>query len=439
MNKSRLLTNKKAIYTILIAGILVLMLLNFWGWIFVRGVETQLLQQLSQQWKRNSDVYALQISEKFIFEDLGFPRDEIRLIPLQQLLYEFQRTGELAHIFIVSLDRSRFITPDLDANGQAAIRDFALNDSLFQKASLGRESFVERIKFSNQYFLTTYTPIVDVGVATAILIVDARADIFDTLTFFRQTLLYTGVAGILIIGLFAALIVMSIRRLFQIQEKLYQQSRLAQLGQMAAMVAHEIRNPLSIIKGSAEVLRKKYRGQGDELFDFIPDEINRLNRLVSDFLQFARHKTLALKLANPNEMIETLVKQFNDPRIELALTNPSPLIKISDDAFKQVLLNIIENARQSTPEKDKGGAIIIKSRLVNRPKRLCIEITDNGKGMSAETVQHIFEPFFSTRATGSGLGMAITQQLVTQMNGEITVDSEEGHGAVVTLFFPVKI
>lgn len=436
----RLLNNPKTIYVVIAAGVLALILLNFWGWLFLNRLDTQLLDALSRQSRRNSEVYALQISEKFVFTDLfGLSPDDVRLIALEQLLYEFQRAGELENVFVISPDKTQWISPELTADGQHRARQFPVNDSLFQNAQLGEGTLVERVQFGSDYFLTTYTPILnEFGVPTAVLLVEAPADIFATLYFFRRSLIVTAIAGTAVILLFAGLILLAIRQLFQTREMLEKQNRLAELGQMAAMVAHEIRNPLSIIKGSAEVLRKKYRQHDDEMFDFIPDEINRLNRLVSDFLQFAKQRDLALSLQNPDELLLSLKRQFQDERLDFNIPEAVPQLKLNEDAFKQVMINIIENARQSVSAAADGGKILVEID----PKKggahtVSIRVTDNGCGMSVETLDRIFEPFYSTRATGSGLGMAITKQLVTQMNGTISVVSQTGKGTTVTVNFPI--
>jgi signal transduction histidine kinase len=435
MSESRLLSRKGAIYFVLAFAVVTLIILNFWGWFFLRGIERQILRQLGQQLNNTARVYALQISEKFFFEDiLMLPQSDLRLLPLQQLLYEYRETGDLENIFIVSVDKAQLIDGEVSLNKRQRLQDFPLNDSLFRKAVLGQQPEAERITFAGQYFVTTYTPVFDFsGNVIAILVSEAPAHIFTTLQFFRRTLLYAGILGLTAIIFFGTLIVLAIRRLFQAEEKLYQQARLAQLGQMAAMVAHEIRNPLSIIKGSADVLRKKYSSQNDELFDFIPDEINRLNRLVNDFLQFARRRDLKLEKQNPLDIINSILQQLNDPRIQTGFANPAPELMLDSDSFKQVMLNIIDNARQAISAE---GNILVRTE-VSRPRQFIIEIEDNGAGMSPENLKKIFDPFFSTRATGSGLGMAITKQLVEQMNGKVSVFSKERQGTTVKLEFPV--
>lgn len=435
MSESGLLSRKGAIYFVLAFAVVTLIILNFGGWFFLRGIERQILRQMGQQLNNTARVYALQISEKFFFEDiLALPQSDLRLLPLQQLLYEYRETGDLENIFIVSVDKAQLIDAEVSLDKRQRLQDFPLNDSLFQRAVLGQQPEAERITFAGLYFVTTYTPVFDFsGNVIAILVSEAPAHIFTTLQFFRRTLLYAGILGLTAIIIFGILIVLAIRRLFQAEEKLYQQARLAQLGEMAAMVAHEIRNPLSIIKGSADVLRKKYSSQNDELFDFIPDEINRLNRLVNDFLQFARRRDLKLEKQNPLDIVNSILQQMNDTRIQTGFANPAPELMLDSDSFKQVMLNIIENARQTISAE---GNILIRTE-VSRQRQFIIEIEDNGAGMPPEDLKKIFDPFFSTRATGSGLGMAITKQLVEQMNGKVSVFSKKRQGTTVKLEFPV--
>ena len=437
--KQPLFNQQKVLYGIISVSVIVLLLLNLWGWFFLNRFEKELLVSLSQQTQRSSEVYALLIGEKLSVEE-GFilPHEGLPLIAIQQLLFEFRETGNLETIFIVSPDRKTYITPDFSPESEQLARQFQLNDSLFQAAQSTGKSGVERIYFQDTYFLTTYTPILnEFGMAIGVLVIEAPADIFNTLYFFRRTALLTGVIGLTLLLGMGIIIVLAIRQLFIIRQTLEHKSRLAQLGQMAAMVAHEIRNPLSIIKGTSEVLRKKYQHEHDEMFDFIPDEINRLNRLVSDFLQFARQKEIPLTKGDIIASVEKICSQIGDKRIKVEPNCLSVSVMLNEDALRQILYNIIENAAQATPPLEDGGLILVKLACkAQKPRGVIIEIIDNGKGMDQETVSKIFEPFFSTRATGSGLGMAITKQLVEQMNGTIEVTSEPDCGTTVRIFFP---
>ena len=437
--KRPLFNQQKVLYAIIAVGVIVLFSLNLWGWLFLNRFEDELLTSLSQQAQRSSEVYALLIGEKLSVEE-GFilPQEGLPLIAIQQLLFEFRETGNLETIFIVSPDRKTYITPDFSPESEQLARQFQLNDSLFQAAQTMGKAKAERIYFQDTYFLTTYTPILnEFGMAIGILVIEAPADIFNTLYFFRNTAVATAVVGLALLLGMSIIIVLAIRQLFTVRQTLEHKSRLAQLGQMAAMVAHEIRNPLSIIKGTSEVLRKKYQHEHDEMFDFIPEEINRLNRLVSDFLQFARQKEIPLSKGNIVESVEKICSQIGDKRIKVEHNCPAAPVMLNEDALRQILYNIIENAAQATPSFEEGGLILVKlSCRKHKPRGVTIEVIDNGKGMDQETVGKIFEPFFSTRATGSGLGMAITKQLVEQMNGTIDVTSEPGCGTTVRIFFP---
>ncbi len=431
------LSNKKVIYGVISVSIVVLILLNFWGWFFVSNLESRMLTRLQTQGQKNAALYARLISEKvneavlestdFTASDV-FTLNEIQILPVIDLMIQFRDAAALNALSIVSLDQAEALYP-VSASRSVTM---PINESLFQESSLRGETASERRLIDGQYFIIAYAPLLDLeDIPQAVLYVETPAEIFQEIDFFRQTLLYMGITGLLLIVLFSFLIWTAIRRLFAMEAQLQQQNRLAHLGQMAAMVAHEIRNPLSIIKGAADVLRKKYADANDELFEFIPEEINRLNRLVNDFLQFARKRELDLTPLAADKIIERLTTQMNDSRIHLELKGGETDVPLEEDAFKQVILNIVDNALKAIEE---DGKVEVRTSW-SRQRGYLIEVEDDGPGMSAETVSKIFDPFFSTRATGSGLGMAITLQLVEQMRGEIKIDSKETVGTTVRVVF----
>ncbi|MEL6821447.1 MAG: ATP-binding protein [Calditrichota bacterium] len=434
MNSSGILNRRGFIYLLLVVGITTLIILNFWGWFLVRGLEDRIAIQLGNQLRQTAELYARDIGARYLTSNISTlsPADEPLNTSLPIALYDYKRQAELQTIFVAALDRRFSIDDRLSPGSSDVLESFLINDSLFSLATVGADATTEMSELSGEYFLTAYAPIFnEFDEVTGVLILEAPATLFTTLRFFRQNLTLMGIGGILLIALFAAIIMLAIRRLLGIERELTAKTRLAHLGQMAAMVAHEIRNPLSIIKGSADVLRKKYAKTEDELFDFIPDEIDRLNRLVNDFLQFARKREPDFSSVQPAEVLRSLSEQMQDPRINFT-TDSDKSIQLDADAFRQVMLNIIENARQATPD---NGVIEICCKEQQRPQRMRIEVKDNGVGMDAETLAQIFDPFFSTRATGSGLGMAITRQLIEQMKGEITVESKPGDGTVVRMEF----
>jgi len=432
------LSKKGVIYSILVVGILILITFNFWGWFFMKNLETEILHHLKTQLNNLGQVSSRLINGEDL-ENL-FPGEETNPVTLyyQQLLWEIKQSGNLEDIFILSLDKRLLIDHRVDYKIGDTLVTFPINDQYFDQAILGQTPEPELIQSGGEYFLTSYAPIMNelVGNTAGVLILEAPANFFSTLQYFKSAVIYFGIGGIGVIIIFSTIIILSLRQLLRIENRFQEQERMAQLGQMAAIVAHEIRNPLSIIKGSADVLQKKYASEKEELFAFIPEEIDRLNRLVNDFLQFARKRQLSLKKINPNQQIQTIVTQIKDAKIETDLAENCPELSLDPDAFKQVILNIVDNGIKSLAV---NGQLRIKTELTGgRQEKFSITIQDNGEGMSHETLRDIFKPFYSTRASGSGLGMTITKQLVEDMNGKIAINSKLNQGTTVLLEFPLR-
>ncbi len=438
MNKLSLLSKKSVIYSVLGIGIMILIIFNFWGWFFLIDLEDDILRQLKTQLSNLGAVSSRLINGEDL-ENL-FPGEETNPIALyyQQLLWEIKRSGNLENILILSLDKRLLIDHRLNYQIGDSLTVFPINDRYFDQAILGETPEPELVELEGEYFLTSYTPVKNelVGNTVGVLIMEAPANFFATLQYFKSGIIYLGIGGLAIIIIFSSIIVLSLRQLLRIENRLQEQERMAQLGQMAAMVAHEIRNPLSIIKGSADVLQKKYRSENEELFSFVPDEIDRLNRLVNDFLQFARKRELHLQRINPNQQIQSIVSQIKGAKIEADLAENCPEIKLDPDAFKQVILNIVDNAIKAV-EPDNGKIQIRTQIKTGKPNKFVVTVKDNGEGMSSDMLKDIFTPFYSTRASGSGLGMTITKQLVEGMNGEISIESDPNEGTTVFLEFPI--
>lgn len=437
MSRIGILAKRRFIYTVLAVGIILLVIFNFWGWLFIKNIEDDILQQLKSQLNTLGSVSSRLINGEEL-EKL-YPGEETNPIALyyQQLLWEIKRSGNLENIFVLSLDKRLLVDYRVDYNIGDSLIFLPVNDNYFNQAILGEKPEPELIRFGGEYFLTSYTPVLNelVGNVVGVLILEAPANFFSTIQYFKSSILYFGIGGLAVIVIFSTIIILSLRQLLRIEDRLQEQERMAQLGQMAAMVAHEIRNPLSIIKGSADVLKKKYAAEEEELFSFIPEEIDRLNRLVNDFLQFSRKRQLNLTKINPNDLIRSVISQIKEVEIETELAENCPEISLDQDAFKQIILNILDNAIKSIEE---GGRIRITTDVKeSKPKKFVINIRDYGEGMTAETLKDIFKPFFSSRASGSGLGMTITRQLVEGMNGHIFIKSKPKEGTSVSIEFPV--
>ncbi len=223
------------------------------------------------------------------------------------------------------------------------------------------------------------------------------------------------------------------------QQQLIEGERLAALGELSAVVAHEVRNPLGVIFNSIGSLRRLVRPAGDAkmLFDIVEEEADRLNRIVGDLLDFARPST-------PQVLPELLDRVAEDAvgaaiaqhggRVELARDFDPDLPPVAMDArlVRQAVLNVAVNAVQAMP---RGGRITLRTR--REPTAARVEIEDSGPGIPDEVRERIFEPFFTTKASGTGLGLAVVRRIVEGHGGEVTVWSAPGAGTIFVLRFPL--
>ncbi|MFE1283518.1 two-component system sensor histidine kinase ZraS [Klebsiella aerogenes] len=227
----------------------------------------------------------------------------------------------------------------------------------------------------------------------------------------------------------------------QLQEAMARKEKLLALGHLAAGVAHEIRNPLSSIKGLAKYFAERTPpgGEAQELALVMAKEADRLNRVVSELLELVRPAHLNYQPVDINALIHhslQLVSQDAQSRgIALQFTPRPELtsIKADPDRLNQVLLNLYLNAMQAI---GRGGVIHVSASEADR-QRVKIVVKDSGKGMSDEELQAIFTPYFTTKADGTGLGLAVVQNIIEQHGGTIRAESQPGAGAVFTLWLPV--
>ncbi len=227
----------------------------------------------------------------------------------------------------------------------------------------------------------------------------------------------------------------------ELEEQLRRHDRLVSLGRMAAGVAHEIRNPLGIIRGSAELLKRRFGGlPGEEgLSDFIIEEVNRLSRVVTDFLMFARPPVPDMEEISVKELADDVLSYVgNQPDMNKyesieEIEEDLPLLMIDVELFRQAYLNLWLNACQAMPE---GGKVTTRAWRRNR-KEVVIEVKDEGMGISPDSIDRIFDPFYTSKDNGTGLGLSLVHQIVASHNGRVEVESVSQEGSTFRLIFPV--
>lgn len=218
-------------------------------------------------------------------------------------------------------------------------------------------------------------------------------------------------------------------------------ARLNSLGEMAASVAHEIRNPLAAIKGAFEIVAEAVPADNPrrEFVTVVETELERLNTLVSDFLKFSRPRTPEKKPVSINTLISTVL-MFASPQAQKRsvvfvtdLVEPLPHLLVDDEQMKQVLLNLVLNAIQAQPQ---GGTVEVKTRTL--PEMIEISIRDYGSGVPPQARDSIFEPFVTTKPDGTGLGLAIAYQLVKQHGGDLKLVNISGPGSEFVVSLPIQ-
>jgi two-component system sensor histidine kinase HydH len=228
------------------------------------------------------------------------------------------------------------------------------------------------------------------------------------------------------------------------QAQLVERERLAAIGELAAVVAHEVRNPLSVIFNSLVSLRRliKLEGNAKMLLDIVNEESDRLNRIVSDLLDYARPVVLNLRKEPLARLIDDVVAtalSANDGGIRLERDISADLPDVPMDArlLRQAMLNIAINAVQAMSH---GGTLVVRARqqLSKDGALLLIEVGDTGPGIPRELRQRIFEPFFTTKSTGTGLGLAVVKRIIESHRGAISVRSEAGLGTTFTIRLPLE-
>ncbi|NQT10104.1 MAG: GHKL domain-containing protein, partial [Desulfobacteraceae bacterium] len=231
------------------------------------------------------------------------------------------------------------------------------------------------------------------------------------------------------------------RERLRLKEQLTKAQHLSSLGEMVAGVSHEIRNPLGIIRSSAALLKKKMNhfDPSSAIPDIIIEESDRLNNIITDFLSFAKPKMPNLAPCRVEEVLDRnitfLASQIEKQGyiIKKHYDNNLPKIMADSAMLYQAFLNILINSMQAMPG---GGKIDIQ--LTSKDNSVTITFEDEGEGMPEDVMEKIWEPFFTTKEKGTGLGLGIVKNIIEMHNGIIHIDNRSTRGAQVLVKLPVK-
>lgn len=266
-----------------------------------------------------------------------------------------------------------------------------------------------------------------------------------------QSIGMTAVLAVLwVVGYF---LIIASRRSDKLINKMAERERLAVIGEMASVIAHEIRNPLGSIKGFAQYIREQnteHRAQNIEALDIIVSESHRLEALTEDLLLYAKPIEVKKQEVNIGEIIDEVAASINQTDraagVDIRTAIPTGIKIISDrDKLKQILMNIvfnsldaIKNKKQDTEEAISSRGII-EIKAVQQKNAVVLLIKDDGCGMNKNTMDRAFKPFFTTKTRGTGLGLAITNKLIKSIGGTVELESEPKTGTVFKIELPKNL
>ncbi len=225
-----------------------------------------------------------------------------------------------------------------------------------------------------------------------------------------------------------------------IQKRIMLSSKLAALGEMAAGIAHEVNNPLQVMMANIELLEGSVEEKGRKRVDYLKEGILRIKSIVRDLLIFAREQTTEQDEVNINTVVEKVVDMLGrqlrvaNVNVELDLDTRRLVVKCNRNLFQQVIINLLQNAKDAIEESGRGSKVTIRSVLMPGGT-VVVEISDDGPGIPEGVVDRIFDPFFTTKdvGKGTGLGLSVSRRIIEGMGGVISVDSALGKGTKFTI------
>lgn len=293
--------------------------------------------------------------------------------------------------------------------------------------------FINKIPYKR-----AYAPIYDDnGTVIGLIRIEANINYYNEMMLLKHRLIALSVITSFLLIIVAIILHKIMLRLVNAERAIAQADRLQSMGRLATGIAHEIRNPLGIIRASAENVMEDLDDAYKEVIPLMKDiieEVDRINSLITQFLHLARlgpEESLS-KSISPIDIAQSIVSLMENAlkkegkTISLHFDGDIPNINFNENSFKQILLNLILNAREATNE---GG--IINITIENKKNAIRILVNDNGCGIAQKDIKKIFEPFYTTKWSGTGLGLSITNNIIESAGGSISIESKEGLGTTV--------
>lgn len=423
---------------------LIIILVNLAWWLFYARTEESFEYQLSRRLSSIAQLGASNLKSELVLSlaDGYLSAYDSTL----EIIEDIKDADSLSEVFIIDHEYRYLATTLQEPDSVYYLA--ALNAIYIDSAFAGNEFgewpglsagpvVAESYRVGDVMLKSAFVPLNDtLGLVTAVLGVEADVDYADALMGLRNNLYLSSAISVGAGIIFGFFFFVFQRRINAAERSLFLSQSQANLGRMVAVVSHEIKNPLMIIRASAERLQKS----GMKEAQFIVEETDRLNGIVTGYLDFASGKKALHREKIEvggllTGIVERLAPRLARDGVRLSLKSAdSEIIATADPvALRQVAINLILNGAEACRGKEKAevtvGFLLMDSKAV-------IEVTDNGIGIGRKELKYIFEPFFTTGITGSGLGLYHSRRLVKEMGGEISVNSKPGGPTIFRVILP---
>ncbi len=417
---------------ILLAGFLIafLFVFNFSTYLLYKRAKDYLDDELGERLRS----IAVSIAHTVELSSPTELTDETISASLYTLLHMTKAENFLSNIVILTLDGNTVVDLGRFSEPGELNPFIELDFSAVTLARSGLSAYTGLYRSGDLYMKSAYAPVTDPdNNVIGIIGVEGGAIFFDVLKALRRAIFLVDFGSIFLILILATLFYRQSLSLDRAHEAVLKGENLAAMGRMVASIAHEIRNPLSIIKTSAGHLQKKYNID-DEVLSYISDEVDELNRILTGYLNFARAEDLIFHEASMQKIIRRclliLEPEFKSRNIDPISNLPEEdvIVWCNDRRMQQAVLNVLLNALQAV---DKSGRIEIS--LATKGHNALIAVSDNGCGIDKKDLKDVTKPFFTRKAQGSGLGLSIVSSIVQEHGGSIDIKSEPGKGTSVSI------
>ncbi len=423
--------------------LLLLLVLNVSTFVIYRGVRSTVEAELGERLLSVASVAAAGVSPELFLAAQADPAGP-EADSLRAYLTRLKRDTGLGGLYLFTVELTHLLDPEGRYEPGQVTPSLELHTGEATAALAGVPNTSELYRVGGVFLETAFAPVLgEHGEVLGGLAVEGGSGLFEGLLALRRQVFLGATAGLLAVLALSLVFARLLRAQALAERTLRETSALAAAGELAAILAHEIRNPLTIISSRAErvrakLLKGKPASEVLEWFEAIPREVERLDRVLSQYLRFARPGDLEAATAplgaTIDAVLELLTNEFARKAIEIdrhtAAADASE-VAMAPTALHQVLLNLLLNARDAMPE---GGRVDIEARESGR--EVVLAISDTGQGMSPEVAARAFEPFFTTKAKGSGLGLAVVRSMLDLYGAEISVRSSPGEGTTFTLRLP---